>query len=223
MMGFFMKLLMARQVKIEKGEFRLFNQNVTVLPASFIVALTKYFMRAKDRKRSLSDFYFMSWAISFDFMERFSEKFKVKTFEDRYKLGMDVVAMSGLGDYKTIKWVKGKLSHVYVMNNPIARFFQPSKVPVDYFYSGVTAGGGMIVHKLKKEHIFHCVETECHAMNGKRCVFVSATEEMHKKMGTWDKFLKDIDLEYILPKQMEFFKNYKKFRKGDLSVLLNLI
>ncbi len=224
MMKFFMKLLVSRQIKIERGEFRLFNQNVTVIPITFLAELTKYYMsKTENKKQGLSDFYFMAWAMAYDFMERFSENYKIKTFEDRWTLGMDIVAMTGLGDYKTIKWEKGKLSHVYVENNPVAKYFYPSKAPIDYFYCGLTAGGAMIVHKLGASNIFNCVETECGAVNGKKCVFVSAVPKKHEEMGTWDAMQSFIDIDYVLPKQIEFFKKYKQFRKGNNDVLFELI
>ena len=42
----------------------------------------------------------------------FEEVYKLKSFKDRYILGMDVVSMSGFGDYKTLRSEKGKLSWI---------------------------------------------------------------------------------------------------------------
>ena len=105
-----MKLISSRQITFEEGKITLLKQSIEMIPANYFVGLTRYFMeKQKTDKNALSELYLIGWFVSYVYMNVFEEVYNLKTFVDRYRLGMDVISMSGFGDYKTIDWEKGKL------------------------------------------------------------------------------------------------------------------
>ncbi len=215
MFRFLMKLLSSRQINFEEGKITLLKQPIEMMPANYFVGLTRYFMeKQKTDKNAISELYLIGWFIAYVYMGVFEEVYKLKAFTDRYRLGMDVVSMSGFGDYKTIKWEKGKLSYVYSLDNPIPKYFYPSKVPVDHILRGITAGGGLIVHHA----LVHCAEEECAAVTGgKKCILINATEEKFEEMGKTDLMNEQLDLDFIVPRQKECIKNIGKYKKGEFD------
>ena len=215
MYKFLFKLLASRQLKFEEGQITLLKQPIEMLPASFFVGLTKYFLqKQKTDKNSLSEIYLIGWFVAYVYTSVFEEKYKTKSFVDRYRLGMDIVGMAGFGDYKSIKFEEGKLSYVYSLNNPIPKYFYPAKEPVDHILRGVTAGGGMSVH----HNLVQCVEEECAAVTGgDRCVLINATEDKFSDMGKEDLLKKQVDLDFIVPRQKECLKNFDKYKKGKFD------
>ena len=122
--------------------------------------------------------------------------------------------MAGFGDYKTIRWEKGKLSYVYSLDNPLPKYFYPSKQPIDHILKGITAGGGLIVH----HKLLNCVEEECAAVTGtNKCVFINATEEMYEEMGKTDLLHQQLDLDFLVPRQKECIANLDKYKKGEFD------
>ena len=221
MFKFLMKLITTGQMKFKTGEISLLGQNINIMPTEYFIGLTRYFFqRAKNEKHALEELYLIGWFTAYEYMSDFEKAYKVKSFIDRYRLGMDVVEMAGYGDYKTIKMEEGKLSYVYTIDNPIAKLMQPSSKPVDLILSGITAGGGMIVH----HNLVHCVEEECAAVTGKnKCTLISATLEKMEEMGKMDLLKDQLDLDFIIPRQKEIikhFESYKKDKKDPWKVIL---
>ncbi|MCK4884351.1 MAG: hypothetical protein KAS30_05745 [Candidatus Diapherotrites archaeon] len=193
------------------GQISLLGQYVNILPTNYFVALTKdYMRRQKTDPNAISTLYLIGWFVGFEYMERFETTYNVKAFVERYRLGMDVVSMSGFGDYKTIEWKEGKLSYVYTLNNPFPKFFFPSKEPVDHMLRGITAGGGYVVH----HNLVNCAEEMCAAVTGlDKCILVNATEKEFGNLGK-TKLLEDqVDLDYIVPRQKEVLKKFKNKKK----------
>jgi len=215
MLKFLMSLLRHGEMKFQSGQIGLLGENVNMLPTSYFVGLTRYFMKRQETdKNAISDLYLITWFIAYDYMGVFEKAYNVESFVDRYRLGMDVVDLAGFGDYKTIRWKDGSLSYIYALGNPIPRFFYPSKKPVDHILRGITAGGGMVVH----HNLLHCVEEECAAVTGgNRCVLINATEKEFGEMNKTDLLYDQIDLDYIAPKQKELIKNIKKYKKGKFD------
>ena len=119
MIGLFGKWLIERQLIIRPGEISLLNQRVSMIPTSFFVELHKYMFESKD-KHFRDNLYLWAWISSYLYIKKFDEEYGLKTFEERYRWGMDVAATAGFGDYKTIDYKPKAYSHFYVFNNPIA-------------------------------------------------------------------------------------------------------
>ncbi|MCD6229320.1 MAG: hypothetical protein J7K00_00775 [Candidatus Diapherotrites archaeon] len=199
-------------MKFSSGQISLLGQYVNIMPTSYFVGLTKYHLKnQKKDPNSISKLYLMGWVTASDYMKRFEEVYDVKGFVERYRLGMDVVSMAGFGDYKTIEWKDGSLSYVYTINNPLPKFFYPSKEPVDHILRGVTAGGGYIVH----HNLVQCVEETCAAVTGlDKCVLINATEKEFGNLNKEDLLASQVDLDFIVPRQKEVLRGLKKKKEG---------
>ena len=114
--------------------------------------------------------------------------------------------MAGFGDYQTIAFEGGVFAHFNIINNPVAEFFHPSKIPVDFITRGFNAGGGTAVH----ETIINTIETACKAVNGKMCTQINASLPFLKKYKDQKLIAEQLDLKWLLPRQIEFVKE-KKF------------
>ena len=144
-------------------------------------------------------------------MKNFIKVYKLKKFEERYKVAMDVLQLSGMGFYETINFERGKYTYFKTLNNPLPQFFYPSKEPVCHFIRGANAGGGVWVH----ERIMNCVEEKCESQNKKQCVFLNGSIETLKervKKGIIKKQF--VDLDSLIEREKEFVKS-----QGDTKII----
>jgi len=105
--------------------------------------------------------------------------------------------MIGFGDFKTIEFYPG-FAKYNVFSNPFAMQYSKESGLVDNLLRGMNAGGSTVVH----ERIMNCLEFECCAETRTRCQFISASQENLFKMVKPEFIRSQIDLEYVLPKQM---------------------
>ena len=205
MYGFISKLMLSRKLKFTQGKILLLDQPMSFVPVEYFIEETKRVLEAND-KPEMMRLYFDAWKSGIFFMRDFSKGYKVKKFEDRYNLAMEIISMSGFGDYKTLAFEGGVFAHFNIINNPVAEYFHPYKVPVDFITRGFNAGGGTIVH----ETIINTIETECKAVNGKMCTHINASIPYLKKFKD-QRLVKDqLDMKWLLPKQTAFIEE-KKF------------
>lgn len=174
-----------------------------MLPVSFLVEMQRDIEKSKDSTLR-DDLYLWAWKISYLYIKKFVEEYGLETFEERYKWGMDIASVAGLGDYKTIDYHDREYSYFYVINNPIAKAFYPSKKPVDVFLRGINAGGGTACHM----QIVNCVEMDCQAINGEKCVFLTGSKKGFKKFNVESLCSEQINLDYVTPVQKRFIKRY---------------
>ena len=201
MLGFLTKLMVSGQLKFEEGRIVLLKQPMVFVPVDFFIESTKRVIANKDRKGMLN-LYLDAWKSGFVFMEAVSEIYKMKKFEERYRIAMDIISMAGFGDYETLEFRRGEYSHFRIMNNRIAEHFHPSTVAVDHVLRGFNAGGGTPVH----ERIINTIETECKAVNGDHCIHVNATTEILEKYRDRKLVEEQLDLEYLLREQKNFLR-----------------
>ena len=169
-----------------------------MLPSTFFVEMHKQALK-KGNERIRDEIYLWGWKTAYLYIKRFVETYGLKSFEERYRWGMDIASTAGLGDYKTIDYHNKEFSHFYVWNNPIAKELYPQKVPVDVMLNGINAGGGTACHM----QLVQCLELDCEAINNQRCEFLTATEKTHKKKGVYDLYEKQVNLDYVVPQQKE--------------------
>jgi len=200
----FSKWLISGQLKIKLGNISLLEQRVAMLPVSLFVEMTKDVLNSPKDRHLMDDLYIWGWKISYLYIKRFVEEYGLKTFEERYRWGMDIASVAGLGDYETIDYHDKQFSYFYVIDNPIAEAFYPSKTPVDILLRGINAGGGAACHLT----LVNCVEIDCQAINGEKCKFLTGTEKAFKKFGVEELVNEQIDIDYVTPIQKEFLKEH---------------
>ena len=200
MYGFISKLIMSGKLNFKEGQISLLGQPMVIVPADFYVEATRHIIENRDKKEMM-DLYLDAWEAGVCFMRDISQAYKMKKFEERYKISMDIISMAGFGDYQTLAFEKGVHTHFKIMNNSLALKLRPSKKPVCHILRGFNAGGSTIVH----EKIFNCIETECAAVNGHYCIHIDGITGFISKK---DKKLvnEQLDLKWLLPKQKKFMK-----------------
>ena len=90
MYGFISKLLFSRKLKFQKGKIILLNQPMAFVPVDFFIEETKRVLETDDSKEMMR-LYFDAWKSGVFFMRDFSKEYKVKKFEDRYNLAMEII------------------------------------------------------------------------------------------------------------------------------------
>lgn len=209
MYGFISKLLVSRKLRFERGKILLLDQPMSFVPVELFIEETKRILNSKDKAEE-TRLYFDAWKTGVFFMRDFSKGYNLKKFEDRYNLAMEIISMAGFGDYQTISFEGGIYAHFNIINNPIAEYFYPSKIPVDFITRGFNAGGGTIVH----ETIINTIETSCKAMNGRNCNHINANMSFLKNYKDQKLVKEQLDLDWLIPRQVSFIKE-----KGFLDIV----
>ncbi|MCL5427572.1 MAG: hypothetical protein M1321_00090 [Candidatus Marsarchaeota archaeon] len=195
-----MKLLISGKLKFKPGEISLLNDPMSILPMKMIKSMTDDMVR--EGMKGISELYYWGWVSGYELTYRLAVSMNLKKFEDRYKLVMDIAAMFGFGDYKTLSFEKAKYTKFNVIQNPFAKRYYPSKELVDHLLRGVNAGGGTVVH----ERIMNCIELECAAQNNTHCLFVNASDEV---LSTLDQKVvgMQLDIKTLREKQIDFIRS----------------
>lgn len=192
-------MLLSGQLKFKQGEISLLGQ-----PMSFISMRTVKQMTddaVANGKKGINDLYFQGWVFGYTFTRRLADVLSLKKFEERYKVVMDIAAMIGFGDYKTLNFYPG-FAEYNVLDNPFPKQYKKGTGPIDHLLRGMNAGGSTVVH----ERIMNAIELECGCDNGHICRFTSSSlDSLPKKH---DKKLIDaqLDLKYLIPKEKALIK-----------------
>jgi hypothetical protein len=202
MYAFLSKLLLTKKISFDQGKIVLFNEPYAIIAMESLKAMTDDAI--KEGRKSISDLYFYGWVFGFVGVEKAMNMFKLKKFEERYKLSMDIASLIGFGDYKTLEYKKAEFAKFLAIKNPFALEYYKSDKLVDHYLRGVNAGGGTVGHEI----LMQCVELECGAQTGENCRFINATRDILEK--TVDKKLIDtqLDMDYLESKQIEIMKKY---------------
>ncbi len=202
------KLMLSGKMKLSFGEILFLGHPFSLMPMYFYEELTKRLIEDPEEREKV---YFDAWKAGFKFTLDIVNKYSLESFEDRYKLAMDLVSMSGFGDYRTIEFFPG-YAIFKIINNPFPKLFYPSNLKVDHILRGINAGGGTVVH----ERIINCVELECAAENSKYCLHVNGSQKYLEERIENEKILEEQlgDIKNLQKKQVSYLKrNYKKIYK----------
>ena len=167
MFDFFKKLMLARQVQIEKGSMLLLGQRMLILPALTFV----YLQKAANDKEMINKYiyYCCKLADVLGFTKGIQERYGLK-HENLIKWMMDVAMLAGWGKFEIISMDTEKLTMVaHVKNSAVASLFGPSKFPIDHAIRGFIAGASEALYKKPIDTI----ETKCQAMGNQYCEFIT--------------------------------------------------
>ncbi len=203
------KMMISGNIKFEKGQINLMGEKVFMIPVNYFAEETR--KAIKEGKEAIMDIYWSAWVAGYYIMKNFVKVYKLKKFEERYKISMDVLQLAGMGFYETINFKRGEHTYFKTLNNPLPQFFYPFPEPVCHFIRGANAGGGTWVH----EKIMNCIEETCEAQNGKECVFLNASEEIIKKRVKKNVLNSQFtDINKLIKMQKKFVKSH-----GDEKVI----
>ncbi len=215
-LSFLAKLLLTGNLKFENGEIKLKGMNLIMLPSIHLYNLTKYFLE----KNKLYVLYLISWLSGLFVTYNLIKIFRPKNPEQIYSLGMDFVEGIGIGIYKTHEYYPGRYTHFIIYNNPFAKWFEPHQKPIDYFISGIMAGGGCFVH----DSLCQNIELKCIAKGDNCCEFLTGTKEELERRKLWEIVEERYNLKEILPIQEVAYKNIDKSDEKELvNELLKMV
>jgi predicted hydrocarbon binding protein len=179
----FQKLVLAKQVRFEKGNVALLNQRVVITPVEQVISVTELLLDDNSLIGKLYKNEVMS------FSEGFAEAVhKMYGLEDRNltKWLVDLSNICGWGEHKLVRFdIKKKEGVLRFKGSPVAMYFKgKTKIPVDHVWRGLTAAGA---RKIFGEDI-DFIETKCEALGDKTCEFIfkprkSLTSEEKAKFG----------------------------------------
>lgn len=203
------KMLISGNIKFKEGQIILMGERVFLLPVNYFIEETKRAL--KEGMKDIMDIYWSAWVAGYHIMRNFVGGYKLKKFEERYKVAMDVLQLAGMGYYETINFKRGEYTYFKTLNNPLPQSFYPSKEPICHFIRGANAGGGVWVH----EAITNCLEEKCESQNHKECIFLNATIDVLKKRVKKSYIKKQFsDIDTLLNSQREFVK-----KMGDDKII----
>lgn len=200
MYGFVAKLLMSKQLEFGQGHIKLLEQPICILPSTFVEILMKQSMISREE---MLRNYLEAWKAGYIFMYNVVSRYKLNTPDERYRVAMDTISLSGMGDYKTEEFIPFSHTRFTVIENPLALRFHPSDSPVDHVLRGFNAGGGTPVHA----RIMNCVELECAAVNGKQCRFVNASIDILKTLPE-DIVKSQLDVDFLIREEQKFLESF---------------
>lgn len=196
------KLLLSGKLKFEHGKIIAFDEPFGLIP---MISLKKITDDAIARgPKGILDLYLEGWIYGLAITKNLIRMFKLKKFEERYKVAMDIVGVVGFGDYQTLSFKRADHAKFKVVGNPFAKLYYPSKgQKICHYLRGMEAGGGTLVH----ETIMNNIEFECASETGNDCLHANLAK--HRLAEVDEKLVKSqLDLDYLLPKQAEILKRY---------------
>ncbi len=195
MYGFITKLLVSGKLKFEEGKIIFAEDPMTFFPLKTMKEMTIDAMG--KGKKAVQELYYYGWHFGYTFTRDYMKTLKLRPFEETYKLIMEVAALIGYGDYKTLSFEQKKYSKFKNIDNPFGKLFYPSKEKVCHFARGMNAGGGTALHGV----LMNGIELECTANNGKYCLFMNVANSILKEK--YSKISKkQLDFKWLKPKQL---------------------
>ncbi|MCX8158158.1 MAG: hypothetical protein N3D73_00660 [Candidatus Diapherotrites archaeon] len=199
--GTLAKLLLGRKIKFEQGKIIAFDLPFFLCSMETIKEMTRDALK-KDIK-ALTDLYFYGWVYGFVVTKNIVNQLKLKKFEERYKVCMDIMSVLGFGDYQTLSFKRADHAKFKVIGNPFALQFYKNDNIFCYFVRGIESGGGCWVH----ETLMNNVEFECAAQNGQYCLHANLAPHRIAELG--EEFIKkQFDLSYLIEKETKFMKDF---------------
>jgi len=198
MLAFFKKLMFARQLKMEKGNFKILEQRIMITPAWTF----SYMLKNSKNYWETANLIYLGCKLSTQkgFSEGLFKKFKIKP-RDLPDWLKNVNELSGNGETEILKIDYHSCeSRIKVKDSPIVETFGNSDRPVDHPLRGYFAGGASAAFKTDVE----CIEISCQSMGHKFCNFVIMPREKLLKLINCSDNLK-LDKK-ILKKQIGVFK-----------------
>jgi len=192
------KLLVSGNIKFELGRITMFGDPVAIVPMVSLKNMTSD--AVKGGKQAIQDLYLEGWVYGFKMVNDMAKRLKLNTFEEKYRVSMDIISLIGFGDYQTVSYEAGN-AYWKVLKNPFALLYYPSKEKVDHYLRGVNAGGGTIV----QNNIMYCIEEKCAAENGKFCLQANL-DEKHLSVAKQNIVKEQLDLEYLKPRQIQIIR-----------------
>ena len=169
---FMQKLVLARQVRFEKGSVSLLNKRVVMFNSSFFSCFIN--RNHEEPKQMQTLYYSVKDSFSKDFAEGVGKdrQFKFRDFVE-WMTGLAMMTGWGVFSWENLKEDKFE-GIIYVEKSPVVMDLKnTAKYPVDHAIRGFIAGGASAAFKKNID----VVEEKCQALGDKKCRFVFKLSE----------------------------------------------
>ena len=194
------KLIISGKLKFTEGKIIGFDLPFALVPMSSLKKMTDDVIESGIK--AISDIYFYGWVYGYTVTKNMTKILKLRKFEERYKIAMDIVGVTGFGDYRTLSFKQADHAKFLVKGNPFAAQYYPSQKFVCHYLRGMEAGGGCWVHEI----LINNIEFECAAITGSDCLHMNLSPtriaEVDKKL-----LKSQLDLDYVIKREKEFIKD----------------
>lgn len=180
---FMQKLILARQIKFEKGYIRLSDQRVVISPVEPLIAITEALL---EEERLIPIVYEkIRKSFSKGFAESVGKLYGLKGL-DLTKWLADISNLGGWGKTTLVTFDnKAHNGILRVEDSPFVAYFKgKTNEPVDHIWRGIAAAGATRIF----EEDIDFIETKCAISNSKVCEFLykprkALTKEEKEKYG----------------------------------------
>ncbi len=170
MTGFFDKMILTRRLRFSDGRIELFDERFAI-GGAFI---STHIEEINNDPEAVAKIYRCSRDSFFLFFKEIGTKYKFSR-SDYLNWSLDIYNFCGWGmvKYEMVDKENRKLA-ASILDSPTGIFMKGrTGIASDHIARGMIAGGTKAAFNMEIE----CVETECIAANGKKCMFMAAPAE----------------------------------------------
>lgn len=173
MLPYVSKLLIARQLKFEKGQMSIFGERVLIFPIDMVKIIIEKSIKDKAFATSIYDAAKQSVR---SFCQNVNSRLGIKKPKDMLDILLNLTEMNGYGQIEPIKVdYENKFATFHLHGLPSQALFGKVKnvKTVDVYWCGLVAGGMTFVFNTDVD----CVETRCVVTGKESCEVVAAKKD----------------------------------------------
>lgn len=178
MFEFAKKMLVLKQLSIEKGKIELLGQRVIIIPIRLIILLIDLYSVDKNLEKKI---YFIMRDSVRDYCLVAKDKFKFKP-ESLLSMLLDLTRLNGYGDINLEKISYSDKRVVFKVDGLPSSFLKGtkdySKFMGDAYWAGILAGGMSVIFD---DNTVDCLELKCVLGNAPSCIFIVAQKTFLKE------------------------------------------
>lgn len=179
MLKLFADLLMAGEIKIERGSLTVLHQQLVMIPLNFFIELTKHVV--DDSQKSVELYELCKRAIVSGFVFKLSGKYQMsgRKLIDWIK---NFAEIGGWGQIEIVDYDETNLRAIVRITNTPVGSAMANKVskPVDHVFRGFMAGAASGAYQKDIDYI----ETKCVAKGDPYCEFIAKEKSEFLKEGS---------------------------------------
>jgi predicted hydrocarbon binding protein len=165
------KLLIARQLEMERGSIKVLKNRMTMFPSAFFAYLLKV---SKDPIKMGKECYYAGKLTTYNHFTYLLEKEYGLVQHNLEKWMKEVAELGGWGEFDIINanWDK-KEAVINIKNSPLSEFINKTTYSVDHVSRGATAGAISLIFRTDVE----AIETKCVSKGDIICEFIVKPKE----------------------------------------------
>ncbi len=175
MFDFAKKLLIARELKFEKGKIEILGQRLLLLAEEQVHNMIRMSIEDRNFRKSI---YIVSKDALHKFTTRLRERYKLDK-EKTYEIMCSLTALNGYGEvnFEKLDWDK-KLAKFSTVGLPSEGLRGKIYGRGDAFFAGMVAGA---MAQVFNDDTLEVAEIACVLSNSPKCIFVAAPREVLKR------------------------------------------